>query len=198
MSWYIGLNLIPRYSVCEEYVYLADWQHPVISYCTTEDVKIEWPFRQRAICHFASLYGSTVRVSSEESALHLLVEPHAAAGSSLSKETILTRVPKSLRTAKTILLTGDEENPLLRVLFLPKVGPPQMRYLRDRFLKRLASFGLIRYAEGSEAGASSYDSQGHGGVVHSFSQCDLAKVGAWEEELGPKNFRFYSPDSVHA
>jgi hypothetical protein len=63
----------------------------------------------------------------------------------------LTLIPASLSTAKVVLLTGDEENALLRVLFFPDNAAPEMRLLHRTFLDYLCEFGVVQFNEEPES-----------------------------------------------
>jgi hypothetical protein len=145
-------EMVPRYSLCQEYIYLVIYDNIKFSLFTEEDVEIDWPFRRRNIVEHqdVSLYGRVISISNNAPALHLNFRRHHEEEDGQEKRAILAHVPRSLSSAKAVLLTGDEENPQLRVLFFPKNSVPEMRFLSLTLLDYLEHYGWIRYADETE------------------------------------------------
>jgi hypothetical protein len=163
-------NVVPRYSLCERYIYLGAMGQLYYHLETTEEARLKWPFRKRRIGHeeSISLDGHGIIVAADRTSVDLVRFSHETEEWEEDARVTIAITPASLRWVDMILLTGDTANPELRLLFMPTNSPPEMRYLPHTFgyyldqLKEMQDASRSEFAEEDKMSDSAERAEGNG------------------------------------
>ncbi len=138
--------MVPKYSLCGEYIYLTISGHPYFNLNVGKDIQVGCSYGQRNVRQgtVESIYGRAIGIENERTDVFLESFPHRDNDGGEIKSSTLMLIPASLSTAKVALLMGNENEPL-RVLFLPYDAPPEMRFLDINLPKIMHHFGVERY-----------------------------------------------------